>query len=295
MAETLNNSVSASMLSLSPPKQEQESAMMNMEVETSDAATPPTPQPPQPVAVATTGSLELFEDQKKKKKKRGRPRKYDSNRNMILTSPPNAVTWTMTMTMPFSSPPPKPHSEFGGSNNEGKSSEIEMEIFVSMRVTRCGGFATISGGGFTPHMVNVFAGEDVARKIMSFFEKGFWSKSGDMRTGGLSVVLESSSSDVFGGTVAGLLTAASPVQLVLGSFRPHAPRRKRGRGEHTTSQLVVAAPIAVCPDTMAARNLASQANPEQSQREFAAATWNGSEEFPDRRITPDINISLSDV
>ncbi|MED6160132.1 hypothetical protein PIB30_048505 [Stylosanthes scabra] len=305
MAESLNNSVSPSMPSLLPPKQEQESAPITI--------------------VAATESLELF---KNEKKKRGRPRKDDSNRDMILTSrPPKAESWTMTMS--FSSPlppppgftfsppppplPPKPHSRYGGA-----------------------GSAVISGGSFTPHLLNVFAGQDIAGKIMSFVEKGpravcilsatgtiskaticrvpnsdqFWTyegrfkiltlsgsyavmESGDMMTGGLSVVLECSGSDVFGGRVAGLLTAAGPVQIVVGSFRPHASKRKRSREEHTTSQLVVAEPIAVCTDTMAATNLASQANPKQSQREFAAA--NDSEEFPDQKISPYINKSLSDV
>ncbi|MED6111032.1 hypothetical protein PIB30_048604 [Stylosanthes scabra] len=275
MAETMNNSVSASMPSLLPPKQEQESAMVNMKVETNGA-------------VATNGSLELFEN---KNKKRGRPRKCDDS---------NAESWKMTISYlppPPGFPQPQPHSGF-----EGR------------------GFATISGGGFTPHSVKVFAGEDVARKIMAFVEKGpravfvlsatgeisnvticlpdnscrlltyegrfeilslagsyLIEESGGMRTGGLSVSLASSGGDAIGGRVAGPLIAAGLIQLGLGSFRPHAPRKKyRARGEFRPqaprSQPVVAAPMAaVYPDTRAATNLASQANPEQSQREFAAA------------------------
>ena len=99
------------------------------------------------------------------------------------------------------------------------------------------------------------------------------------------------------------------------AYKTH--KRKYHR-EHT-----VASPISGGADTVTAARPISQANPdgenfilptsqlpEQIQRESAsvtseklnldasphaaAATWNGSEEFSDQRISPDINISLPD-
>ncbi|XLU46974.1 hypothetical protein S245_041788, partial [Arachis hypogaea] len=226
MAETLSTSISASMASLSSPKQAQEPAMMNMKVETNAGATPPLPPPPpQPIAVATMATTSGSLENKKLKKKRGRPRKYDLNGIMGLTCPPNAESMTMT----FAS---APQSHFG-------------EV------------ANLDGACFTPHVVNLHAGEDVAEKIMLFVEKypggicvlsatgaissvtldrfgssgGLWTYEGRYeilrlsgsytivencgmrsRTGGLSIMLVNPNGHVFGGGIAGVLTAASPVQ-----------------------------------------------------------------------------------
>lgn len=120
-----------------------------------------------------------------------------------------------------------------------------------------------AGIGFTPHVITIAAGEDVAVKIMSFSQQGpraicilsangaisnvtlrqcatsggtvtyegrfeILSLSGSFlpmesggtrsRTGGLSVSLAGPDGHVIGGVVAGLLMAASPVQVVVGSF-----------------------------------------------------------------------------
>lgn len=119
------------------------------------------------------------------------------------------------------------------------------------------------GIGFTPHVITVNTGEDVASRIMSFSQSGpravcilsaigaisnvtlhqattsggsvtyegrfeILSLSGSFmlsdgggprsRTGGLSVSLAGPDGRVLGGGVAGLLIAASPVQVVVGSF-----------------------------------------------------------------------------
>ncbi|RYR71307.1 hypothetical protein Ahy_A02g005579 [Arachis hypogaea] len=138
MAETLSTSVFASMASLSSPKQAQELAMMSMKVETNAGATPPPPlPPPQPIAVATMATTSGSLENKKLKKKRGRPRKYDPNGIMGLTCPPNA----------------------------------ESMAFASPQQSHFGEVANLDGVGFTPHVVNLHAGEDVAAKIMSFVEK----------------------------------------------------------------------------------------------------------------------------
>ncbi|KAL7123642.1 hypothetical protein ACP275_01G118500 [Erythranthe tilingii] len=112
----------------------------------------------------------------------------------------------------------------------------------------------VAGVGFTPHVITVNAGEDVASKIMAFSKQGCRtvcilsangtisnvtlrqaSMSGGTVTyegqfeiiclsgstsggGGLSVSLAGSDGMVLGGGVAGLLKAASQVQVVVGSF-----------------------------------------------------------------------------
>ncbi|KAL7160666.1 hypothetical protein ABFS83_01G112300 [Erythranthe nasuta] len=112
----------------------------------------------------------------------------------------------------------------------------------------------VPGVGFTPHVITVNAGEDVASKIMAFSKQGCRtvcilsangtisnvtlrqaSMSGGTVTyegqfeiiclsgstsggGGLSVSLAGSDGMVLGGGVAGLLKAASQVQVVVGSF-----------------------------------------------------------------------------
>uniref|UniRef100_A0ACD5Z7L9 Uncharacterized protein n=1 Tax=Avena sativa TaxID=4498 RepID=A0ACD5Z7L9_AVESA len=122
-----------------------------------------------------------------------------------------------------------------------------------------------SGANFTPHVLNVVAGEDINMKIISFSQQGpraicilsangmisnvtlrqhdslggtvtyegrfeLLSLSGSFtptdnggsrdRSGGMSVSLAAADGRVIGGGVAGLLVAASPVQVVVGSFVP---------------------------------------------------------------------------
>ncbi|KAJ9540953.1 hypothetical protein OSB04_027459 [Centaurea solstitialis] len=50
------------------------------------------------------------------------------------------------------------------------------------------------------------------------------------RTGGLSVALSGPDGRVLGGNVAGLLTAASPVQVIVGSFIPVSPKQLKEKG-----------------------------------------------------------------
>ncbi|ONK79673.1 uncharacterized protein A4U43_C01F8870 [Asparagus officinalis] len=117
--------------------------------------------------------------------------------------------------------------------------------------------------GFTPHLITIAVGEDIASKIMSFSQQGpraicILSANGAVstvtlrqtatsggtvtyegrfeilclsgsylitedggsrsRSGGLSVALSSPDGRVIGGGVGGLLIAATPVQVIVGSF-----------------------------------------------------------------------------
>ncbi|XP_061368714.1 AT-hook motif nuclear-localized protein 7-like [Gastrolobium bilobum] len=292
------------------------------------------------------------------KKKRGRPRKYDSEGNLTLTYQKKSATTPTTPTS-FTLSPTSP-SEFSNKRGRGRpSGSGNWQLLASFGEV----FASTAGGDFTPHVVTVYTGEDVAGKILLFAQKSprgicilsangaisnvtirqpgssggiltyegrfeILSLSGSFtlsdsngiksRTGGLSVSLAGPDGRVIGGGVAGLLTAAGPIQIVVGSFMPNGYKthKRKYQREHA-----VASPTSAGPDTVTAARPIAQANldgenilipvsqlPDQSQREPVsvtsdkqnldatpnAATWNGSEEFSDQRISPDINISLPD-
>ncbi|XWS59552.1 hypothetical protein CRYUN_Cryun08bG0131900 [Craigia yunnanensis] len=139
------------------------------------------------------------------------------------------------------------------------------------------------------------------------------------RTGGLSVSLAGPDGRVVGGGLAGILVAASPIQIVVGSFMPNGynvHKRKHYRVQHTVASTVAAAPSA----TLTAARPISQAKPDgencmtptspfpgESLGEAdnktidkhipnAAASlvagWNGSEPTTIHRPSPDINVSV---
>uniref|UniRef100_A0A452YPX4 AT-hook motif nuclear-localized protein n=1 Tax=Aegilops tauschii subsp. strangulata TaxID=200361 RepID=A0A452YPX4_AEGTS len=155
------------------------------------------------------------------------------------------------------------------------------------------------GISFTPHILSVKAGEDVASKIMSFSQQGprtvcilsangaisnvtlrqpatsgglvtyegrfeiislsgsfLLAEDGDTRsrTGGLSVALAGSDGRVLGGCVAGQLTAATPVQVVVASFiaegkksKPAEPRKVEPMSAPPQMATYVPAPVASPP------------------------------------------------
>ncbi|XP_023002576.1 AT-hook motif nuclear-localized protein 10-like [Cucurbita maxima] len=191
------------------------------------------------------------------KKKRGRPRKYGPDGSMALalgSGPPSGSGGFSPSTMA------NPASEGLASPNSMKKTKGRPHGSKKKQQLEALGPAGI---GFTPHVIDVKAGEDVSSKIMSFSQNGpraicilsangaisnvtlrqsaisggtvtyegrfeILSLSGSFllsenggqrsRTGGLSVSLSGPDGRVLGGGVAGLLTAASPVQVVVGSF-----------------------------------------------------------------------------
>lgn len=179
------------------------------------------------------------------KKKRGRPRKYGPDGSMALALIPGPCALGYSNS-PMSEPGIKRRGRPPGS---GKKQQLDA--------------LGSSGIAFTPHVITVKAGEDVASKIMAFSQQGprtvcilsangaicnvtlrqpatsggtvtyegrfeIISLSGSFlltedggtrsRTGGLSVALAGSDGRVLGGGVAGMLMAATPVQVVMGSF-----------------------------------------------------------------------------
>lgn len=189
----------------------------------------------------------MFSMSEPMKKKRGRPRKYGPDGTMALAL--CSTTSTAEFDNTNTSLPEPTAKKRGRPPGSGKRKQL-------------GSFGS-SGTSFTPHVISVKAGEDVASKIMEFSQQGsrticilsangaicnvtlqqpttsdgtvtyegrfeIISLSGSFlltgndsthgRTGGLSVELAGSDGHVLGGVVAGILMAASPVQVVVGSF-----------------------------------------------------------------------------
>ncbi|KAJ9152633.1 hypothetical protein P3X46_026180 [Hevea brasiliensis] len=191
------------------------------------------------------------------KKKRGRPRKYTPDGNIALGLSPTPIS---------SSPNSLVHADPGGgtpgvaSEPPSKRNRGRPPGSGKRQLDALGG---VGGVGFTPHVITVKAGEDIASKIMAFSQQGprtvcilsangaicnvtlrqpamsggtvtyegrfeIISLSGSFllsenngsrnQTGGLSVSLAGSDGRVLGGGVAGMLMAASPVQVIVGSF-----------------------------------------------------------------------------
>ncbi|KAF5747836.1 DNA binding protein putative isoform 1 [Tripterygium wilfordii] len=135
------------------------------------------------------------------------------------------------------------------------------------------------------------------------------------RTGGLSVSLAGPDGRVVGGGIAGSLMAASPIQIVLGSFTPNGYKAHKRR--HYRENATAATTISP-GDTATAATQISQAKPVyesfatsllSEQRHVEAddkasdklipnvassysAGWNGVEPLPSQRPSPDINVSL---
>ncbi|XVE61556.1 hypothetical protein DITRI_Ditri06bG0050000 [Diplodiscus trichospermus] len=291
------------------------------------------------------------------KKRRGRPRKYDADGNLRLpypavkTSPPG-------FTLSPSSPTEFSSSKRGRGRPPGSGN---WQILASLGEL----FANTAGGDFTPHVVTVNTGEDVAGKILSFSQNGprgicVLSANGAVsnvtirqpgssggiltyegrfeiltltgsftvidtggvksRTGGLSVSLAGPDGRVIGGGLAGVLVAASPIQIVVGSFMPNgykAHKRKHYRDQYTkASPADAAAPSApvtgakpiseakpngqncMTPTSGLPGESLGEADNNTIEKHIPnpaaslVAGWNGSEPTV-HRPSPDINLSVS--
>uniref|UniRef100_A0A7N0USV1 AT-hook motif nuclear-localized protein n=1 Tax=Kalanchoe fedtschenkoi TaxID=63787 RepID=A0A7N0USV1_KALFE len=167
------------------------------------------------ISTSSTVSVDVILPSAMPQQKRGRPTEYKSDRDVSLgqTTPPYV---------------PNVAAEFGGS--------LTSSTFRPL----------------TPHVINIAAGEDITRKITSFsleHPSAMWilSASGTVstatlahpvipdctltheglleilslsrhRSGHFRVSFASPDRLVKGGTVAGMLIAASPVQVIVGSF-----------------------------------------------------------------------------
>ncbi|KAF8042539.1 hypothetical protein BT93_A1003 [Corymbia citriodora subsp. variegata] len=283
-------------------------------------------------------------------KRRGRPRKYDAEGNLILSPSSPSLG-------PSSSPSRRRYRVRGRGRGNGNGNG-NWQFLASLGEL----FASTAGGDFTPHVVTVNTGEDVAAKIMTFAQGGargicvlsangavsnvtirqpgssgglltyegrfeILSLTGSFtftdcggaknRTGGLSVSLAGPDGRVIGGGIAGLLVAASPIQVVIGSFMPsgYKPHKRK----YTRRQGTAPAPAAKGgPDAVQGATPTSQPKPDHAEISFAQAEadrkldeygpieipnadtpdteeeWDDSEPAltPDQRPYPDINVSV---
>ncbi|GMI66852.1 AT-hook motif nuclear localized protein 9 [Hibiscus trionum] len=181
------------------------------------------------------------------KRKRGRPRKYGPDGSVSLALTPASATHPGTIT---------PIQKRGRGRPPGTGRKQQLSSLGEL-------LSGSAGMGFTPHVITIAIGEDIASKLMSFSQQGprevcilsangavstvtlrqpsssggtvtyegrfeilclsgsylLTSNSGSRnRTGGLSVSLASPDGRVIGGGVGGMLIAASPVQVIVGSF-----------------------------------------------------------------------------
>lgn len=200
------------------------------------------------------------------RKKRGRPRKYSADGNIALgLSPVSAIAVAS-------------HGDgnSGGGGTGGVIAGSEVSKKGRGRPPGSGkkqldALGTY-GVGFTPHVITVNAGEDVAAKIMAFSQQGprtvcilsangaicnvtlrqpatsggtvsyegrfeiislsgslsMSDSNGNNRTNVLSVSLAGTDGRVLGGGVAGVLLAATPVQVIVGSFIADGKKPKSG-------------------------------------------------------------------
>ncbi|CAN6236980.1 unnamed protein product [Urochloa humidicola] len=221
------------------------------------------------------------------KRKRGRPRKYGPDGSLLR--PLNATPISASVPNDAGGAHYTPAAAVGAVMKRGRGRPVgfvSRATPISVAVTAAAPTAAVvvsapapqaqlgplgelvacaSGANFTPHILNVAAGEDVNMKVISFSQQGpraicilsangvianvtlrqqdslggtvtyegrfeLLSLSGSFtptdsggtrnRSGGMSVSLAAADGRVIGGGVAGLLVAASPVQVVVGSFLP---------------------------------------------------------------------------
>ncbi|KAI4372352.1 hypothetical protein MLD38_010594 [Melastoma candidum] len=198
------------------------------------------------------------------KRRRGRPRKYGPDGSMSLALSSTSIS-------------PPTSSSVGSMHRRGRGrppGSGRKQHLVSPGSSQ----TVMAGVGFTPHVITIAVGEDVAMKIMSFAQQCFkvvciLSATGSVSTvtlrqssssggtvtyegrfeilclsgsllpmdnagsrnriGGLSISLASPDGRVIGGGVGGVLIAATPVQVIAGSFFWGNSKSKNDRQEAT--------------------------------------------------------------
>ncbi|KAL0712376.1 hypothetical protein Bca4012_019354 [Brassica carinata] len=230
------------------------------------------------------------------KKKRGRPRKNEANGALL----PMQISSSAPLVM---------------KRGRGKLNGLDMKMHNKRMGFHTSGerFGVGVGSNFTPHIITVDAGEgrfEILSLSGTFMETENQGSRG--RSGGMSVSLAGPDGRVVGGGVAGLLIAATPIQVTLESFQAYIldspsltkkkqvvvgsfvtgdqqehqkPPRKQ-RVEHTTSATVMALPPPA--------SVFSSSNPEREQplpSSFGISSWiNGQDNS--RSSDTDINVFL---
>ncbi|GLT81242.1 hypothetical protein SLA2020_526360 [Shorea laevis] len=255
------------------------------------------------------------------KKKRGRPRKYPPDGNTSLQ---------LATTSPFPSSSTNHADSVGLGSSGGAATPASSEPSSKKNRGRPPGsgkrqldaLGGTGGVGFTPHVITVQAGEDVAEKIRAFSQQGprsicilsangavcnvtlrqptssggnvtyegrfeIISLSGSIHVsdidgnrrgaGNLSVSLAGSDGRVLGGGVAGMLTAASAVQVIVGSFLAD------GKKQNSNSNVLVSAPSSLPQMLNLAAQRTSASTPSQGASS-ESSDENGDGGSPNHRV-----------
>ncbi|GER48016.1 AT hook motif DNA-binding family protein [Striga asiatica] len=181
-----------------------EQRVENPGVQFGGSTAPPPPVVPSPNAVvpARAPSTEL-------KKKRGRPRKHSGDGSAAALSPmpiSASIPFTSDYSSAWKNSASRPVDTFK------KKHKLEFENPGQP-------VANPFTGSFIPHMLTVNTGEG-RFEILSLTGSFMPSDNGltKSRSGGISVCLAGPDGRVLGGGLAGMLVAAGPVQIVIGSF-----------------------------------------------------------------------------
>ncbi|XP_024958833.1 AT-hook motif nuclear-localized protein 10-like isoform X2 [Cynara cardunculus var. scolymus] len=201
------------------------------------------------------------------KRKRGRPRKYAPDGPVPLAAPMTSTTLhgpSAPESGDFSSPLPssgkkprgrppgsanKQHPAASGSPRAGfmphildvKSGEDVLAKLVWFSQNSARTLCILSASGAISNVTlqqTATSGGTVTYEgrfeILSLSGSFMVCESGGerSRTGGLSVALSGPDGRVLGGNVAGLLTAASPVQVIVGSFIPASQKQSKAKGSN---------------------------------------------------------------
>nr|DAD33753.1 TPA_asm: hypothetical protein HUJ06_012604 [Nelumbo nucifera] len=268
------------------------------------------------------------------KKKRGRPRKYGPDGTVSLALSPIPISSSAPPAVSeFSAGKRGRGRPTGLINKQQPKFEIEnLGEWVACSV----------GANFTPHVLTVATGEIISFsqqgpraicilsangaisnvtlrqpdssggtltyegrfEILSLSGSFMPSESGGTRSrsGGMSVSLASPDGRVVGGGVAGLLVAASPVQVVVGSFLPttqleHKPKKPKTEVTSTATP-TTAIPISNAEmeegySDQGQRNSATPKPNLASASSFRGENWSTIQSVPEsRNSATDINISL---
>ncbi|XP_062224229.1 AT-hook motif nuclear-localized protein 1-like [Phragmites australis] len=239
-----------------------------------ETTTPASSQPAPPAPAPAAGLAPAGASRGDGKRKRGRPRKYGPDGS--LPRPLKATPISASVPDDAGGAQYTPAAAVGAVMKRGRGRPVgfvsrtaPVVVLAPAAQTQLGSLgelvACASGANFTPHIINVAAGEDVNMKVISFSQQGpraicilsangvisnvtlrqqdslggtvtyeghfeLLSLSGSFtptdsggtrsRSGGMSISLSAADGRVIGGGVAGLLVAASPVQVVVGSFLP---------------------------------------------------------------------------
>ncbi|XP_042376372.1 AT-hook motif nuclear-localized protein 11-like isoform X2 [Zingiber officinale] len=181
------------------------------------------------------------------KRKRGRPRKYGQEGSVALALSPisTSAPTSSVIGSVSASGSGVPTQKRGRGRPPGTG---RKQVLASLGDWVAGS----AGMGFTPHVITIAVGEG---RFQILCLSGLYMRTDNggsrSRTGGLSVCLSSPDGQIIGGGVAGVLIAATPVQVIVGSFiytRSKTKNKAKASRNETNPEAERPAPYAALPN-----------------------------------------------